>query len=373
MLPITPNNYTRIISRNWYPQWYWITWVGKAVSVNGWRQTKPYNLDLPYQAVVYSASGPTDADSWAFDWVPYNRCISIATNQARAKFVAKLGDVQSVGATLTAERRETFGLIVSTTLRAAKAARLVAKFDLIGAAKVLGYPVKERVKRRVYYVRPHGPNGSSKRIVVKRVQISFPDKPKWHWKTAGSCWLWYSYGVKPLMETIYGCVDALQRPLAFEEKVQGYGRCEPTRLNWSSSTHQILEVRAKVSARVTVRNPNLYLANKLGLLNPVEWIVEAVPFSFVIDWFSNLSAFIGQMTDLEGFDLDRPLTTTRSTLTEDGSIGLSTQYRKTRFEFVRRMEIPTVKFVIAWERIEWQRGLNAISLLLGFLGKSPSH
>lgn len=115
---------------------------------------------------------------------------------------------------------------------------------------------------------------------------------------------------------------------------------------------------------VTVNNPNAHLANQLGLLNPIQWINEAIPLSFVVDWFSNLSQVISQLTDFVGLDVIKPITTRRFTGTEGVSHSGGSSEKKF-FVHKRKLEIPTAKLQFAYERFSWQRGLNAISLLIG--------
>lgn len=60
---------------------------------------------------------------------------------------------------------------------------------------------------------------------------------------------------------------------------------------------------AATGAEVAVSNPNLWLANQLGLINPGTIALELVPFSFVFGWFVNLEQVISSMTDLYGLTL----------------------------------------------------------------------
>jgi hypothetical protein len=61
-----------------------------------------------------------------------------------------------------------------------------------------------------------------------------------------------------------------------------------------------------MSATVQVTNPNMFLANQLGFLNPALVAWELVPFSFVVDWFVNVGAVISSMTDFMGCTLKDP-------------------------------------------------------------------
>jgi hypothetical protein len=168
--------------------------------------------------------------------------------------------------------------------------------------------------------------------------------------------------VKPLVGDIYNGMDVLTREVPWT-RIKASGSASSTSTNGSSSLSTKTSVRLQVNVRVA--NPNLWLANQLGLINPVQWINEGIPFSFVIDWFSNLSQIIMQMTDLVGLEIERPVNTSKSVATRsvyDSYLGASSNQRTI---ILRGSTIPTAKLRFAYERFQWQRGANAISLLVG--------
>lgn len=57
------------------------------------------------------------------------------------------------------------------------------------------------------------------------------------------------------------------------------------------------------SAGVVVTNPNLWLGNKLGLINPLSVAWDLVPWSFVANMFVNIGQLLGSLTDLAGLSL----------------------------------------------------------------------
>lgn len=81
------------------------------------------------------------------------------------------------------------------------------------------------------------------------------------------------------------------------------------------------------SAQVQVSNPNLWIANKLGLINLAGIAWDLVPWSFVANAFSNLGAFMGSLTDLAGVSLLKGSTTTK-------------RYQFETFESNWRMQFP---------------------------------
>jgi hypothetical protein len=340
------------------------------------RQEIKFSLDAsgvrqkpPYVNTAYSCRITTGG--WGNNTVTDSvRDVSgvIATNAARARLVAQLGDTSSFGATMTAERRETYGMLLSGVATVFKSARALKRGDVVGAARLLGVaPPTVRVVANRYTRR-------GRRVRTSREVLVLPNGRQVAHNMAGK-WLWFSYGVQPLTSDIYNACDVLQRPIPYE-RIKGSGIGEQSELRTSSFganviyTRDYCRTKVKMSVDVRVINPNLFLANQMGLTNPLQWINEAIMFSFVIDWFSNLSQVISQMTDFVGLETSDPVTSTWSkqttVITNSVPAYVLTSGRE---EFSRQLLIPPAKLRFAYERFQWQRGANAISLLVGFLKK----
>lgn len=297
----------------------------------------------------------------------------IAINKAKAKMMAELGDTSSIGATLTAERRETYGMLKSGILTIFSSARALKRGDLVKAARLLGVAPPERTIVSIRRTR----NGKGRRITSRRKVLVLPNgRQVAH--SLGNKWLWWSYGVKPLAIDVYNCADVLQREQPWK-RIQGVGSGTYTNtLTDSSIWDNIIRTSntgksvCKMSIDVRIKNANLFLADQLGLTNPVQWINEAIMFSFVIDWFSNLSQVISQMTDFVGLETSDPLTAIKSSQTQvvtQSKSGVTPKIERYRIEYERSLTIPPAKLRFAYERFSWQRGANAISLLVQFLKK----
>lgn len=70
-----------------------------------------------------------------------------------------------------------------------------------------------------------------------------------------------------------------------------------------------LKFRVKQTCMVRVTNPNVWLANKLGVINPALVAWDLVPWSFVINWFANISQVLGSITDFAGVTISNASTT----------------------------------------------------------------
>lgn len=301
------------------------------------------------------------------------------TNKLHARFVAKLGDSSSFGATLTAESRETFSMISRTVLRCFRAARYIKRMDLASAARELGLPYREYTRTRTRGVGSKMVRGRKRpaRYIRSRQRVFVLPDGRTVAKTAANGWLFWSYGVKPLAEDIYNGLDVLQRPLAYEEKIRvtasGSGKktevVPETWREYGTTTKWTGSVRGACGATVSVSNPNHYLLNKMGLANPFQWVLEGITFSFVLDWFSNLSQVVGQFNQFYGYDIKDTWRSMKykSSRTWFSTSPYSDPQERNGFVIRRYTELPKPKLVFAYERFELQRALNAISLLIGFV------
>jgi hypothetical protein len=348
--------------------------------VRGYRQSPPFNIPTPVYIERNFGSG-TDGRSW--NWGPgdlgittWNKGEKQAINKAIERFDNQLGDQSSFGATLTAERKETFAMLTSTVLRLARAARAIRKLNFGDAAKELGLPYSERtVKERVYVTR----NGKRRPKTVRKQAFQYGTGREWE-KTLANGWLMYSYGVKPLVQDLDNGLDVLRRPILYKEKIKGSAKFSdkfsesfggPGTGYYYTLSGRKIEVVVNVSAHVSVANPDLYLMHQLGLTNPLQWLNEAIPFSFVADWFSNLSQVIGNVSRWAGLSVTDQSIGMRHNMEETfftvGYEDVVTKWTKGRFIYQRSNSIPFPSFVVAYERPSVQRALNAISLLVGFL------
>lgn len=355
---------------------------------SGWRQKPPYDRATSYVYEEYKRDygEHVSADSrlWGWDSPPPSQGFAdyeaSVRNRAYKKWVNQLGDGSSFGATVTAERKETWGLFVEVTTRLLRAALAVKRMHFFEAASILGIPYRESKKLvRVGYRTEVRYDRRQRRKRKMRVPV-YQKKTMMNWgggrdyvKTLASGWLMYSYGVKPLASDCYNAIDFLTREEP-HARYRGFGRGAQTYTQYRDGPYYDevkCDLKVGCVGSVKATNLDLFLLNKMGLTNPLQWALEAIPFSFVVDWFSNLSDVVSAMNELGGLQIDNAVTSeknkqVRRERTLSGGASQVTQYR-----FVRLLGLPDPKLVFQWERFSWQRGLNAISLLAGFLEKSP--
>lgn len=122
---------------------------------------------------------------------------------------------------------------------------------------------------------------------------------------ASALWLEYWFGWAPAVMDIYTSLELLYNLTPFVERsfeAKGSG------LAWKPFTEDKApgsynshswdaKVYVRLSGTVTVSNPNLFLAARLGLLNPMSTALELVPFSWLLNWVSNVGGYVSAWSD----------------------------------------------------------------------------
>ena len=384
MLPLTPYNETYGPFTNRSKK---IVFLKR---IEGFRQPPPYDVVTRYRVDVFKTlAGDEDATTWSFGPPPatmpraLERAYVAAKNRAYEKWVGKAkSDAASFGATLTAERRDTWAMFVTTVTRALKAAKAVKAMQFGRAASILGVPYKEITRRKRvghrtekrYDRRMRRRRPMRVAVYQKKTYMQFGSRREMLKSLAGG-WLLWSYGIKPLAQDCYAAMEVLtaqkeQSRVRASAKAEGVHyqikNSDGTEMKWSGRFGIVCK------GTIEVENHDLYLMAQLGLTNPAQWLLEGIPFSFVVDWFSNLSTVVNSMSELGGLKITDASTSERFELEDryliaspPSAAGL--KYAKSRFTQRRILGLvsPTLQF--AWERFSWQRGANAISLLVGFL------
>lgn len=267
------------------------------------------------------------------------------------------------GALLTSslEWRESLGMIAkrSAQLRAAYSA--VRRLDLKRAANILGMSSRDL------------------RSIRKRV--------KGRAASPTELWLEFWMGWAPLHGDIGHALETLSRAPALNqhfrvgvsytgtkfETIDGDSKSSTSRFYERSQCTMKGRYAAYGSWKVT--NHNYQLTQQLGFANPALTAWELVPFSFIVDWFTNVGQVLGALTDFMGVEF-----------TNTG-IGVSREYSFFRIgftaeaingQYLRRYYsgggtrtvkarnpwgFPTPRLSIELPRLSLTRAATAISLL----------
>lgn len=233
-------------------------------------QSKPYRATLAYNYQRGSCSfAPPGASAYSrAPSIPaYQKTNAAASDGCRNRFNSKFGD-QSIWAVNLLEGRQSIAMIANRVNQLRSFVRNVKRGRFGAAARVLGVTTPKGVSRK---------------------------------KQFANNFLEFHFGWEPLVKDIGAAVETLQNPLP-ERKLHGSGRGEQKDLiNWpprkdSEGYSDVYSVRVRSGGTVVITNPDLYLANQLGFTNPLQVVWEAVPFSFVVDWFLSVGNFLGSMT-----------------------------------------------------------------------------
>jgi len=288
------------VSRDWYTQKKasrgnplgFISQTWKGLRYDGYYYDSPTStVQREPPSIINSVPETWRADS----------DISEVTNKAYAHFVDSMKD-SAQNANNLLEAGHSVNQILSHVATISKAVSAVKKGDIVGAAKALGVTV----------------SGNLANKIKKRS------------KQASDRWLELHFGWQPLVQDIGASIDTLNGTGKAASKdgtthVHVTTRSGTTGQDHTSSfdgtnlSHRYFDwkVGVRMGAVVSVTNPNLAIANQMGFVNPLSVAWEAVPFSFVVDWFSNVGQCLSAMTDFVGFSVDRGYTTVFVSLTGD--------------------------------------------------------
>lgn len=245
----------------------------------------PFTADSPYSGVWTVSSPPV------FGQVTYNKAYE------KFKDVA-LGENASWGTTI-AEGREALGLIGTRTGQIFRSYKALRRGNFTRFCKELGIEPKRKHKRYTTW------HEGGRKSVVREVA-----------RKSSGLWLEYWFGWAPLAGEIYQSTVALTAQNTSGKHWGSSG----TRLDSKTfsfyhgggSGKRITESGVyvvKTGAIVRYSSPNVALAQQMGLANPLAIAWELVPFSFVVDWFTNIGDCLGALSDLYGVTLERPFTT----------------------------------------------------------------
>lgn len=183
------------------------------------------------------------------------------------------------------------------------------------------------------------------------------------------------FGWQPLFQDIHAACETVIQLANQVEGVNGKGRSSFGN-SYASGTISTMvhgEVRVTVAALVTIENPNLWLAERAGLLNPAAVGWDLVPWSFVVNMFTNLGQLVNSITDFVGLTFDKQSVTTcyKSVCSErrvstnntasplyGGTISDSTLWRKERTVG----SIPKPSFQFKMPEASWELAAIAVSL-----------
>lgn len=386
-------------------------WTYKA----RYKQARPYTIPLPYSmrhsVIVSGVGGSLPAPALANWWfittldvtnsplysIPYpgqtghadfQNERNLILNRTREKFFSKANERVNLAVDIL-QRRQAYDMIVKRAGQLARVAGALRRGNLQGAWWNLRNALTERLGTPL--------SGGLVKEPLKHLGKKGREAlPEWRsgLRNAGSWWLEYSYGWKPLVQDIFEAASVLSSPIddlwihasskrPFSEVVAANNRSAFD--DWTDERNVWeLELFARVGGVVSCDNPNLQSLKNAGLTNPLAWAWELIPYSFVVDWLWNVGDFIESLDDTVGLTIKdgyysygwRGTSLISRTLVKAFSAtwrkyeGQTASKLRAVAGFDRSRGIPTVKLAKRRKILtSVDRGLNAASLLAQALPK----
>jgi len=188
-------------------------------------------------------------------------------------------------AQLYAERAQTDKLLWQTADRVASCLHSLKKGNFMAAANALGVVPRKRGMRR--FNSAYAANGR---------KLKGFSQAKEQREAMASGWLELQYGWQPLLNDLYGAMEALadvgRKPYAGKVVKKEKYRLKP---EWKTvdgndplltyTANATVEYSVKYTLHYETDAPHIQSLASLGILNPAVIAWELMPFSFVADWF----------------------------------------------------------------------------------------
>lgn len=220
---------------------------------------------------------------------------------------------------------------------------------------------------------------------IKQLEKKRPDRKQFTEQSLASKVLEVEFGWRPLFADLHAamytvCQDGIPPTyLTGRHKVVVNDAGVPVKnaRGWTSNAF-LGTCKSTVAAQVAISNPNLWLLNRLGLINPLGVIWDAIPWSFLVGAFVNVNAMISSLTNEVGLTItDKSVTETsdilwtyNSHIDSDGSHAFSQvhQHRKARTVG----SLPTVRWQVRVPEVSFETALILSSLVVQRASKISS-
>lgn len=240
-----------------------------------YRNTATYNY--PPGASVWWV-GPAAYVDTAYEYRASGSKQSV--DQVATANVAKLGRGSIDVGQFLGESKSTVGMIANRALQIAEAAKHLRNGNLRGIQDVLKHDLT--LKQRAV-VDGHLKGGLQGKDLL------------------ANTWLEYQYGWRPLVQDVYGAMDAYRDKIKVGMpvkasasngvKLKGFNELKNDNSGqWTSGT----SIRSSIKGDVA--NSGARTLQQLGLLNPASLAWNLLPYSFVADWFIPIGNILDSFT-----------------------------------------------------------------------------
>lgn len=187
-------------------------------------------------------------------------------------------------------------------------------------------------------------------------------------------WLEYYYGWSPFIGDIHDALKTVSSYTPDTSWVSGRASAPAHERTRSVYNEVITEVTfggnfsCTYNVRAWVSNPNLWMQNRMGLINPATVAWDMVPWSFVVNMFSNANSLVNSLSEEIGLGVDYQNTTkttrvtrVHSQRTTDGSrvmVDVTKMVRKNR-----ELGALPLDLVVRVPDFSWETAVTACALL----------
>lgn len=145
------------------------------------------------------------------------------------------------------------------------------------------------------------------------VQEALRDGKKLKPKDAASLHLEVIFGWVPLLQDIHAAVTTVIQTAPAYAWVKSSAKSNQSFSSFASGPYNVdfsesytkaeFNLTHSRGAEVSVSNPNVWLAERAGLLNPASVAWDLVPWSFVVNMFLNTGQLVNSITDFAGLNI----------------------------------------------------------------------
>lgn len=352
-----------------------------------------------YRNVDYSSAGSNGFSRYdTYYWTdPRNHAMRFdhparnkAYNKAYAKAMDQISPVKGSAGVTLAQAGEAASMIEHRSAQLLQLGRLYASRDVKGFVRYINESLmptratQNDINRRFKVIREREFGKRKTRKVISRARVSHWEKVKASGGDLGGLWLETWFGWLPTVADLQACAEIICSPITDQwiQQSSGYKYQWRYRRDYPGIGYTSITAEGKgyvkIGFQVSVTNPNLYLLDTLGLLNPfmVGW--DMIKFSWLIGWVGNFQQVMGSWTDMAGLQTKNTyITDIVNMKTEDFGVGSDPNFgshqQTGNLTIMRRsvgsLPYPTFQLALP-NRLSVTRGLTSMSLLAGLLSKS---
>jgi hypothetical protein len=182
----------------------------------------------------------------------------------------------------------------------------------MNAVNIMQYGMTVKLAQKLVgaLVHPLTTLGKTMKRYAKNRKLTLADTPI---GDISELWLMFHFGVEPTLNDLLATVQALalkqpeHKVFASASKTVVYQAFNAP--DYWNNFDEIYEIHCKMACTVSVENPNVFLANQLGLINLPSIAWDLVKWSFLVDHICSIGTYLSSLTDTFGLNVVDAYTT----------------------------------------------------------------